>query len=89
MAPKGASAQRLGRHGDCRQYLRVKTAMRREPLNPSRGHLLIEQKPVNPIDDGSSPYLQRPRRSYEKAQRDREDRDRQLVAEDTKPVQSG
>ena len=50
---------------------------------------MIEEKPVMPIDDGSSPYLQRPRRSYEKAQQDCEDRDRQLVPEDTKPVQSG
>lgn len=50
---------------------------------------MIEEKPVNPVDDGSSPYLRRPRRSYERAQRDREDRDREIVAEDTKLVQSG
>lgn len=49
---------------------------------------MIEEKPVYPVDDGSSPYLRRPRRSYERAQRDREDRDRELVAEDTKLVQS-
>lgn len=50
---------------------------------------MIEEKPVDPVDDGSSPYLRRPRRSYERAQRDREDRDREIVAEDTKLVQSG
>ena len=50
---------------------------------------MIGKRPVNPVDDGSSPYLQRPRRSYEKAQRDREDRDRQLDTEDTKPVKPG
>ena len=48
-----------------------------------------EEKPGSPVDDGTSPYLQRPLRSHEKAQRDRENRERQSVAEDTKPHQTG
>ena len=31
-----------------------------------------EEKPMSPVDGGTSPYLQRPLRSHEKAQRDRE-----------------